>query len=318
MRALPLYFFYAAALSICVLFQGCYVPARYFMRRNLFLAERTTVTYPLEDQQMITVWVHGTRLFQRPLSRTYVSSRTPGLFRAIDIAPGYYLRSIADTLCTADPMRFNMAIFYHFCWSGKLCFNERLCAAHDLHNALTTLLHQITHERGQRPKLRVIAHSHGGNVCLNLALIKHNQPLFIDELILLACPVQDQTKELVKDPMFGRIYALYSAIDLIQILDPQGFYKHKAHADTLFSQRQFAHQANLAQMKIKVDRRAIMHTEFSHTSFLRLLPSILDEIDTWQQEIQFLQDPNKVSRMLCVYTREKARKRIKSLPGRRT
>lgn len=313
MRTTHTYVIYLMTVGICMLFEGCYVPARYYMRRNLYLATRTVPTYSIDDQQMITVWVHGTRLFQRPLSRKHFFSTTPGLFPAKQINPGYHLRVIADTLCSVDPTRFNLNSFYHFCWSGKLCFNERLCAAHDLYNALSTLVQQAT-IGSKKPKLRVIAHSHGGNVCLNLALIKRMQPLFIDELILLACPVQDQTKELVKDPMFGRIYALYSAIDLIQILDPQGFYKHKAHADTLFSKRQFAHQANLAQMKIKVDRRAIMHTEFSHSAFLRLLPSILDEIDTWQQEIQFQQDPNKVSRMLCVYTHEKARKRLKSRP----
>jgi hypothetical protein len=313
MRALPIHVKYLMTISTCIVFGGCYVPARYYMRRNLYLATRTVPTYAIDEQQMITVWIHGTRLFQRPLSRKHFFSTTPGLFLAMEISPGYYLRTIAQTLCASDPVRFNLATFYHFCWSGKLCFNERLCAAHDLHNALNVLMQAHTHD-GKRPKLRVIAHSHGGNVCLNLALIKRAEPLFIDELILLACPVQDQTKELVKDPMFGRIYALYSAIDLIQILDPQGFYKHKAHADTLFSKRQFAHQPNLAQMKIKVDRRAIMHTEFSHSAFLRLLPSILDEIDAWQEEIQFNQDPNKISRMLCVYTHEKARKRLKSRP----
>lgn len=314
MRTQHTHFIYLINICVCILLGGCYVPARYYMRRNLFLATRAIPTYTVDDQQMITVWVHGTRLFQRPLSRKHFFSTTPGLFPAREINPGYHLRIIAETLCTCDPARFNLATFYHFCWSGKLCFNERLCAAHDLHNALTTLMQHARTSNGTRPKLRVIAHSHGGNVCLNLALIKRDTALFIDELILLACPVQDQTKELVKDPMFGRVYALYSAIDLIQILDPQGFYKHKAHADTLFSKRQFAHQPNLAQMKIKVDRRAIMHTEFSHSAFLRLLPSILDEIDTWQQEIQFKQDPNKISRMLCVYTHEKARKRLKSRP----
>jgi hypothetical protein len=285
------------------------------MRRNLFLAEKLP-PLPTSDREMITVWVHGTRLFQRPLPRKHFISEVPGLITANEIDANCHLRSIADTLCQADPVRFNLAKFYHFCWSGKLCFNERLCAAHDLYTALTNLLKHVKRRGRPLPKLRVIAHSHGGNVCLNLALInkKRPKPIVIDELILLACPVQDQTKDLVKHPMFKRIYALYSALDIIQILDPQGFYKHKAHADTFFSKRQFAHQENLAQMKIKVDRRAIMHTEFSHTPFLHLLPSILDEIDAWQREIIFKENPNKMSRMLCVYTTRKPRRRIKSRP----
>ena len=38
---------------------------------------------------------------------------------------------------------------------------------------------------------------------------------------MMACPVQAKTMECIKDPMFKRIYSLYSSLDFVQILAPQ-------------------------------------------------------------------------------------------------
>jgi len=55
------------------------------------------------------------------------------------------------------------------------------------------------------PKVTLISHSHGGNVALNLAAIAEKEsPLSIERLILLACPVQQETAALVDAPMFKK------------------------------------------------------------------------------------------------------------------
>jgi predicted esterase len=292
-------------IASLVLLQGCFIPSRYFMRKNLFISKPQSIknihlTDSACNKPVITIWIHGTRLTFRPLFQKN-RSHNHMLIKARSPQCDPRLETIANTLIYADPEQFQANNFYLFSWSGKLCFEEREAAAKQLHADLEALIqnYKIT---GLNPYIRVIGHSHGGNVALNLA---HHQNSFqIDELILLACPVQEKTKSLIKDPLFKFIYALYSALDIIQILDPQGIYKHKNRADTLFSNRQFAHQPNLAQMKVKIDRRAITHCEFAQSSFLQLLPEILKNINLWHKNITYTEDPNKIAKLLCVYTKK--------------
>lgn len=287
---------------------GCLIPSRYFMRKNIFIAQpsaqqRCKKTSFAQTVPTVTVWVHGTRLFSRWLHQQDMLFRE-GLMLARNSALPYKLKLIATTLNKADPERFDPAHFYIFGWSGKLCFLERENTATKLYQELVDLVHSYEQTYNCTPRIRIIAHSHGGNVALNLALQQNNTPLIIDELILLACPVQEKTKLLVEHPMFNKIYALYSALDIIQIIDPQGMYKHRGKSGTFFSKRNFPHRAGLAQMKVKVDRRAITHFEFSQSSFLSLLPSILTGIDTWHTDICYKEDPNKINKVLCVYTKK--------------
>lgn len=287
-----------------MLLPGCFIPSRYLMRKNIFIVQprEKPTTFSLTNNHTITIWLHGTRLFSRPLYNRHFQCQ-PGLTLARTIDTHYKLYTIAHTLVDADPQRFHHDNFYIFGWSGKLCFLEREYAADKLYISLLQLIQNYKAIHGIKPKIRIIAHSHGGNVALNLAnLAKNEDELNITELILMACPVQGKTKHLAQHPMFEKIYVLYSALDLIQILDPQGMYKHKGKSCGLFSKRQFFHQPNLAQMKVKINRRAIMHSEFSHPQFLRLLPRILDEIDAWNKNIIYNEDPNKICKLLCVYT----------------
>jgi len=136
----------------------------------------------------------------------------------------------------------------------------------------------------------MITHSHGGNVALYMAKIKKEftTPITIDELILLACPVQQKTVNLIKDDLFKQIYSLYSKADLIQVLDPQGIYAIKSKLQgkksinkrktPLFSKRRFPVQDNLKQAKIRINGRAISHLDFILKTFLRHLSEILAEL----------------------------------------
>jgi pimeloyl-ACP methyl ester carboxylesterase len=275
------------------------------MRNNLFILEPVQrSSQPVrfdEPNPTITIWIHGTRFFYHNLYHGMPYRNN--LLHAQHTPLPLTLKRIGETLHKTDPDRFNPAHFYIFSWSGKLCFLERESAAQALHQELTNLISAYQQAHNCIPRIRIIAHSHGGNVALNLAL-RQQQSLNIDELILLACPVQEKTKYLVQHPMFKKIYALYSALDIVQIIDPQGMYKHRGKSDHLFSKRNFPHREGLAQMKIKVDRRALTHFEFTQSFFLALLPKILRGIDLWDKKICYLEDPNKINKILCVYTKK--------------
>ena len=142
----------------------------------------------------------------------------------------------------------------------------------------------------KRRKIRLITHSHGGNVALNIAkIIPHMDTHFaIDQLILLACPVQDHTKDLIHHPIFKQCYSLYSRLDLMQIIDPQGIYGPSGFFRSHFlSERCFPLNDRLHQIKIRMNRRAITHSEFTMPPFLEQLAVILNEIDVWRQQKSF-------------------------------
>ena len=187
----------------------------------------------------ITIWVHGTKntaqVFAiKPIQRFF--DCLPGLHHKNELSTNFHLRTLADTLSQSDPHNFNPDHFYLFGWSGKLCFKARRQAAEELYKALGTLLSDYRLKMGQEPILRIITHSHGGNVALLLAEImdERQEEFTIDELILLACPVQDYTAHLTQHKAFKKIYSIYSSGDLFQVGDPQGVYGESQPVATSF------------------------------------------------------------------------------------
>ena len=60
--------------------------------------------------------------------------------------------------------------FYTFGWSGLVSQNRRRCESIRLYNSLAQEVERVRLQ-GFDPKIRLIAHSHGGNICLNLAAV---------------------------------------------------------------------------------------------------------------------------------------------------
>ncbi len=123
---------------------------------------------------------------------------------------------------------------YTFGWSGLVSVTHRLeesrCFYHELRNEIERL-RQI---HGHVPKIRLISYSHGGSLCLNLALIRKTEfpqdSFAIDELTLIGVPIQKVTSCFVHDPMFKKVYNISSAGDNIQRLDfftPCDIFSHK-------------------------------------------------------------------------------------------
>jgi hypothetical protein len=223
----------------------------------------------------------------------------------------HHFRILAQTITDHDSQQFPLEEFYIFGWSGKLQDQERKQAANRLHQEINALVSRYKEKYGCAPTIRIIAHSHGGNVALNMATIADLTPFCIQSLILLACPVQDKTMHLICAPMFQRVYSLYSSFDMIQVLAPQfqrirtkNGRRKKKYVIFPFSSRLFPTYSHLTQAKIKINDFPISHTRFSTKEFGTLLPSILHKLDTWHSESLIC---NKIAKhkLLCVYNKKK-------------
>lgn len=178
-----------------------------------------------QEHPPVTIWVHGTKLTPTFICKNFFY-RKIGMQPARDYEEKYHKRTIAELLCQTSPEQYALDQFYFFGWNGKLCFNERKAAATELYNAILELIGAYQEQHKVKPEIRIITHSHGGNVVLNLAEVQDaHHPIMVDELIMLGCPVQTETKHLIEADCFRKIYSFYSGTDIFQIIDPQGLYK---------------------------------------------------------------------------------------------
>lgn len=261
-------------------------------------------TSKLLEPPPITIWIHGTRLMRRPLYYSDFEGK-PTLKLANLLDKGTHFYKIALALAECDTNKFPLEHFYIFGWSGKLSSAERALSAHALIEQLEPIITQYQEYYHQKPEIRIIAHSHGGNVALNCAKIIKEKSLktnfYIDELILLACPVQSETRDLITSPCFKKTYAFYSSLDIVQIIAPELMQISSSKTGMLtrqikippISDRRFPFSKELAQVKIKINGHALWHAEFANQAFIEVLPSLLSTVQQWHsQDLQFLVNNN--------------------------
>jgi len=243
-----------------------------------FVKEKTRPT--------MTIWVHGTRALSKTVFPRFFRT-IKGLHHASAYNSKNNLLQVATTLNSTDPEQFPFDNIFFFGWDGRLSPTARKRAARNLRKQLFALIEKVKEKEGVEPRIRMITHSHGGNVALHLAQL--NEPgkpkLHIDELVMLACPVQKRTCDLVADNMFTNVYSMYSKIDLLQVLDPQGLYKlwsrkvKKRKPNTpLFSGRIFPKKDNVRQVKVVLNGKSIRHIDFILEKFLSQLPKMLNDL----------------------------------------
>ncbi len=99
--------------------------------------------------------------------------------------------------------------FFTFGWNGLLSQAERRLEAVRFYNELSNLL-KTYHDRGVKPKVRLIAHSHGGNVCANLAgiyTILHKKKASVDhDLLKDYLELFDNLETIKKDKKHKELY----------------------------------------------------------------------------------------------------------------
>lgn len=180
----------------------------------------------------------------------------------VKVSPSYDLESIGNKKYAAYPLLkafddINNEIkpgeeknyYYTFGWSGLLSQRRRYVEAIRFYNAVSHELDAFE-EQGIFPKIRIITHSHGGNLvayiaeidkslekgdaffslpCIEEALKAKGQKrwdykperrsIFVEELILWGMPVQPETECLFAAPVFKNVYHFYSDDDLVQRID---------------------------------------------------------------------------------------------------
>ncbi len=146
--------------------------------------------------------------------------------------------------------------YYNFGWHGLLSARIRYLEAIPLYKSILTEVEQFR-AQGIEPEVRLIGYSHGGNLCLNLGAVRQNEnfknDLVINELILLGVPIQCETDFLVNDPIFKRVYQIYSRGDRIQKLD--FFSTKRFFSRRVFKARKYFNlPEKLTQVQIRMTR----------------------------------------------------------------
>jgi hypothetical protein len=149
--------------------------------------------------------------------------------------------------------------YYTYGWSGLLSHTIRLRESCDFFVEIAQELQKF-HSRGIKPKMRVIGYSHGGNIVLGLAQGRRNKlvnfDFHIDEAILLGIPVQVETDHYISDPLFKKIYHIYSATDRIQTIDCFSF-KRFGSSKCFNGQSGQPLPSNLVQIELRMFRNTI-------------------------------------------------------------
>lgn len=186
---------------------------------------------------------------------------------------------------------------YTFGWSGILSQQYRQKESVIFFDQLSKEVEKYK-EKGFDVKIRILAHSHGGNVALGLAGIynviqMYDKPLGkdleylnllgdkrrlrffskiffthqwsgcqtlkqVDELVMLGTPIQKETSFLASSPFFGKVYNIYSKSDAIQTRD---FFSSK---ESFFSKRTLEpiyNFENIHQVEIKIARQSFFGKE---------------------------------------------------------
>jgi len=230
------------------------------------------------DEPTITIWIHGTTLLNRKEYKASINNYK-GLKPINCLTPCEPLLQAFSYIDADNPDTLHK--MYAFLWSGKLSFKSRLKASVILYHQLMHLIDSYINKYNVNPKIRIITHSHGGNVALNLARIyaRLGIKITIDELILLACPVQRETASFLEHSMFRMVYALYSKLDFVQVIDPQGFYD--GNLLHIFSKRRFDWHKKLMQAEVRVNNKRPTHNSFQQVPFLGMIPAIIEDLVAW-------------------------------------
>lgn len=143
--------------------------------------------------------------------------------------------------------------YYTYGWSGLLSQSSRYREAARFFHDLQELVKSF-----KRPvNVRVIGYSHGGCVSLELAAAQRDiypdSPLKIDELVLIATPIQHAAAQLVASPLFKRVYNLHSRHDRVQRIDI--FNPNRYLSDRLFEPcNGFSLPEKIIQVELKLIR----------------------------------------------------------------
>lgn len=166
---------------------------------------------------------------------------------------------IFDKINQINAPHDTLNFYYTYGWSGLL---SKLARYYDAKLFLDSLEKEVARFRamGIEPKIRLIGYSHGGTIILKLALVKQKESLnpsfAINETYLFGTPIQFDTDYLIADPLFLKVYNMFSRSDRAQKLD--FFSSGHFFSDQIFSSH-FGFEelpSKLTQVEIRMIRKA--------------------------------------------------------------
>jgi len=121
-------------------------------------------------------------------------------------------------------------VYFLFGHLGLLCQNYRADAGVELYNHICDTVAELQ-KSYCHVRVRLVTHSHGGNIALNLARAErlYNRKLVVDDLIMYGAPIQVETAAYAYDPLFVRVINCYSEGDSIQSNDRFSTAQHKSY-----------------------------------------------------------------------------------------
>ncbi|MCK4650670.1 hypothetical protein KAT08_00700 [Candidatus Babeliales bacterium] len=148
--------------------------------------------------------------------------------------------------------------FYTFGWDGRLDSKKREEWGNRLYKELIDKIEEL---KKKMPNIEliihVLAHSHGGNVALNLSKSEEilKKGLVIDKLVLFGTPIQSETSGFINSDVFKYVYNIYSKSDPVQVVDI-------ISTKDSFSKRRFSlNLSKLKQIEIEVGKKGPLHNE---------------------------------------------------------
>ena len=252
----------------------------------------------MNTNPVVIIYIHGTlpprTMLKIPLIKRFFRC-PPGITKINDLGDSH-IKDAFSTLCNNHADRYPIDHCYTFGWIGSLNHASRKNAAYELYKCLHDLKKKYLQE-SLSPLFHLITHSHGGNVALCLKKIadEYDNPadLSIEELILLACPVQKETVEYAASSLFKQVYSIHSHNDILQIIDPQGIHafletlkvlgleftlSNFKRLGPLFSERHFPFGSGIKQLKVRYPHRELFHIEFLLPTFMESLPSLITKM----------------------------------------
>lgn len=233
----------------------------------------------------ITVWVHGTYPVLGVLASKHSPFRSwiyvePGISLAKNLPYDYYFNQLAHECHKRNPEAYNKNHFYTYGWySSKVRPAHRRMEGQKLFDAITVLLKEYK-ENYDSITLRLVGVSHGGNVVLHCVRCMPFLEDGVDtEVVLLATPIQESTRDFVNSPHLKKVYSFYSDIDWMQRIDMQ-----KCHADApkkcpIWSRRTFKSSDKVIQIRLKINGQFIGHGRYR--SIVKHLPDMLKAVDEY-------------------------------------
>lgn len=254
------------------------------------------LTYSMAENDIlkvpITVFVHGTRKIITPLITIPLSvgNDLPSGLHHIE-EDLYETRDLimARSLAQVSSDTFNKNYFYLFAWHGELNRDMRKVEAQKLHEALNALSVDLKNKIGSEVELQatVIAHSHGCNMALNIAHAEGKRYYTIENLILLAPPVQHWTQDLVNDSLFKKVFSFYSTLDHMQVGEPQKWVCGIPQFSGRIFESPKVKNIQVNKKRYYGIRLPVLHQDFLKPSFLHNLANFIKQADQCNYKEKF-------------------------------